>query len=390
MKFINCEIIEDNKQDIQSFYRQNILDLFPNIDNILEGGLIDKLIKLLVDYELDMQEKIKWLYSQFSPTGVENFLQDALYERIGVLRLNAAPMIVKLRLVSNPGISLRAESLRIKNTYDNSEFKNSSDILFDSEGYTEADFFSDSVTAETPELSFKVFRSPVSLRIDEDYPVSIISMGHPIESDIGYKERYNNSKAIKACVTPGGNISNLSKHLDSLSYINILTKNSNPEMDFGTVRIIVKHNTSDEIFAREIFETFGVGIKFLGDTCVELLDSCGYPVNIRFDKAKEIPVSIYIYLNFVRDVSFEQGVEQVKNALIGYVSSNIFGLGVNLYATDLANPILKCQEVALLKRIKLNSGDSNDLVDNISFAVDEIPIFQFEYIYVEEEVNGGI
>ena len=390
MKFINGEIINDTKEDIKSFFVNGILNIFSSNSKPENNGLLMQIVNLLVDYEFEIQDKINWLYTQFSPDNAKNFLQDALFERIGVSRLGATRKIVKIRLKALPGTKIKENSVQIKNTSDNSLYKNLSELYFNDDGYSDAEFISLEYSTTSSDMTFKVFSAPVKLYIDTDYPVEIVLDGREKESDAMYKSRYDISKAIKACVTRSGNLSNLALCADSLSDIKILTKTSSPEMHSGTMRIIARPNVSDYEFAQQILNTVGLGVKFLGNTCVSLKDDCGIPLIVKFDKAREINMSIYISVLCYSGAQLSDVVQKIKDSIMSFVREKPFGLGVDVYSSEFVIPVSKCSEVSNLLSIKLKKDSSEEKVNKISFQVDEKPIINENFIFIEEVTDDSI
>ena len=211
------------------------------------------------------------------------------------------------------------------------------------------------------------------------------SIGRERESDNEFRIRFRNSKALNAKATRNACLANLSKYVDNIAFLNIIDKNIDDTFDPGTIKIIVHHNTTDNIFASAILDTVAVGIQYLGDTSVTLTDTSGKNIVVKFQNADEIELSITAGVKVRKGYYANTVFNKAKENILKYIEERVFGLESIVYATEFIIPILETDGVEAVQSIKVKrTGIDVDYQDNVALTREQVPIFATERIVLNE------
>lgn len=377
MQIDNQGITLDTMQDIISADEVQLQGTYGADFYIKPEGVIDNIFASAAFMEMDLQGQIAFLTKQFDPETAEGIWQDALYERIGVQRIEAQPTTFKQRVNGTAGFTGVAGDITIRSDLTGEEFTNTEGYTLTADGVI---LTFECVVAGATEVqaaeTFKIVTAPDAVSGLATSAITDIDIGRNRETDSEYRARYRNSKAIDAKATRNANIANLSKYVDNENYLAILDKKNDQSMDAGEIEIIAKHNTTDAIFADAIFNTVADGIDFIGNTSVTLQDASGEDVTIKFYKADEIAIDFNITATiksgYVQDTVFNNA----KNAIINYVQNiHIFGLNSILFATEFIVPLLQTDGMAAVTEIQIKKHSDVNYSDSIQLTQFEIPTF---------------
>ena len=125
-------IVDEMENELKSFYGNDF--------TIRPEGVIDNFISTFSILTLKLQEQIADLSSQYDPEKATKEWQDALYERIGVTRLEAQKSTFVLKVQGAANLVCSAGSMTIRSQTDNNEFENISEFTTDSDGVALVDF----------------------------------------------------------------------------------------------------------------------------------------------------------------------------------------------------------------------------------------------------------
>jgi len=388
MEINNNEIVITTKSEILSELENSLKDLYGDSFYIKSGGIIDGFVNTVADMELDLQDNFIEIVKNYNPEDVEGMWQDALYERIGVKRLEPKKTIFTIGVLTTGKTSIKSGEIRIQGNNREKEFVNLSDFTANSNGYTDVDF----AAVEYGEIEidsndvFSVVSAPISVIDVDNTSIRDIQIGKDRENDYDYKVRFRNSKAINASATRYANVSNLSKFVDSDNHLNIIDKKSDNTYSPMEVKFVAKPSVTDNIFAEAIFATVGAGIKMLGDTEIVIKDLSGKNVKVKFQKAKDINIEIFIELDLADGFNAGDVFEKIKENIMDYTIQKDFGLGSIVYANEFVIPILQADGVNTVNNIKIKRVSGINLVDKINFDYDEIPVFSYSNITISEGI----
>ena len=350
-------------------------------------GIVDNIATSTGIQNIKLQEQIGYLIKQYDPETANGSWQDALYERIGVTRLEAQKSTFVLKVQGAANLTCSAGSMTIRSQTDNNEFENISEFTTDDDGIALVDFqcVIDGAIEVKSTDEFLIVTAPDGITSVSQADDLQFSIGRERESDNEFRIRFRNSKALNAKATRNANLANLSKYVDNIAFLKIVDKKSDENFDAGTVKIIAYHNTTDNIFAEAIFNTIADGIELLGDTQITVRDASDEPVVIKFKNADEIELSITAEVK-VRSGYYANTVfNKVKENILKYIDERVFGLESIVYATEFIIPILETDGVEAVQSIKVKrNGIDEDYQDNVSLTREQVPIFATERIVLNE------
>ena len=126
------EILDTLESELQKKYSDSFY--------IKPEGIIDNIAVSQGYLDLKLQQQLAFLATQFDPESVEGIWQDALYERIGVTRLEAQKSTFVLKVQGAANLVCNARSITIRSKSDNNEFENISEFTTDENGVALVDF----------------------------------------------------------------------------------------------------------------------------------------------------------------------------------------------------------------------------------------------------------
>ena len=373
------EVLDSLESELQKKYSDSFY--------IKPEGVIDNIAVSQGYLDIKLQQQLAFLASQFDPESVEGIWQDALYERIGVTRLEAQKSTFVLKVQGAANLICSAGSMTIRSQTDNNEFENISEFTTDSDGVALVDFqcVIDGAIEVKSTDEFLIVTAPDGITSVAQADDLQFSIGRERESDNEFRIRFRNSKALNAKATHNACLANLSKYVDNIAFLKIIDKKVDDTFEPGNVKVIAYHNTTDNIFAQAIYETIGMGINLLGDTEITVYDSYEQPVVIRFQNAEEIELSITADVK-VRSGYYANTVfNKAKENILKYIEERVFGLESIVYATEFIIPILETDGVEAVQSIKVKrTGMDEDYQDNVALTREQVPIFATERIVLNE------
>ena len=372
--------------DILSAYEEQLQQKFGSDFYIKPEGVIDNIVNSSGVMEILLQNQIASLARQFDPESSQKSWQDALYERIGVSRLDEQATVFKKKILGTAGYAGAAGAVTIRSKSTNDEFVNTSDFTIEDDGTAEIEFecvVAGAVSVNASD-SFVIVEGPNEVTgISSDDAVQI-AIGRERESDSDFRLRFRNSKAQNARATRNANEANLLKYVDNIAFLKIIDKKTDNSFDAGTIKIIAKHNTTDENFAKAVFDSVADGIDLLGDTSVIVKDNSGQDVTINWKNADEINLDIKATVK-VRNGYYPNTVfANVKQNILAYIEKRVFGLQSIVYATEFIIPVLEVDGVEAVLEILVKKSSDQEFSDNISLSREEVPAFASERIILNE------
>ena len=340
-------------------------------------GVIDNILTSLAFMEYYIQEQIMFLLKQFDPETAEREYQDGLYERVGLYRSSATKTTFKKKLLAEADTFIPANSVTIKSSETDEEFTNSESLTTDSSGIGEMSFEAviPGHTEVRAEESFILAECPqtiIELSNEEAYD---ISLGENEETDSEFKTRFHELKNYRAKCSRNAIIHNLCDYVEHKNYLNVIDGNTDPLIDAGYIKVIAKPSVSDEEFAKAILENVLCGIKFLGNTAVSVPLSNGTNLEVKFQKASDIGINLSGEIKIKSGFFANTVIEQVKENILNYAQTRIYGLGATIYATEFVLPILDTEGVEAVTSISVKNFSDAEYSANTELAADELPLF---------------
>lgn len=379
-------LLSETEDSIMEYYLNEIKKELNIKTEISKNGILYSIFKIACDYEINIQNCLNYLIKQFDPDSAD-VLQDALFERIGVSRLKGIRTEFSLQLKGDPNRKIDKKEILLQSKPNNYEFYNTDEFITDANGLAEVNFACKTLgnISITPDIELSIIQAPSTISEISGEQIYNILAGKNRESNFEYLTRYNNSKSENARATANATLSYLAKFVEDLSFIKIKDPNNDNDIQFGTVKIIAKPKVSDKEFAEAIFNCFATGIKYLGNTSIITKDILNNPVEIKFQKADEIPINLSIQIKTDEEQDFTELCELIKTNIINYTKSKILGLGSSVFANDFMLPISGINGIKAIRGIKIKKLEDELYSGFIQLTEYELPTFDKTMINIEKE-----
>ena len=378
----------DSLENTVDFMEQELQNKFGYAFEVKPEGIIDNIAFSCGALNLVIQQQIVELARQFDPETASGKYQDALYERIGVSRLEAQKTTFVCKVQGAANLKCAAGSMTIRSKSDKNEFENISEFVIGEDGSALVDFrcVIDGAIEVKSSDEFEIVIAPDGVNSVAPADDIQFAIGRERESDDEFRIRFRNAKATNAKATRNAVFANLSKYVDNAAFLKLLDPNSDKDIPPGYIKIIAHHNTTDNIFAQAILDNVAIGPLFLGDTEVTVYDNQDNPRKIIFKKADEINIDITAELKIRSGYYTNTVFNKVKDSILKYIEERVFGLGSIIYATEFIIPILETEGVEAVQSIKVKRNDiDEEYNDNVSLTNEQVPIFATERIVLNED-----
>ena len=378
----------DSTVQILNKLEESLKSKFGNGFFIKPEGIIDNIALSCGVLNILIQEQIARLAAEFDPESAKGTWQDALYERIGVSRLEAQKSTFVCKVQGAANLKCAAGSMTIRSKSDKNEFENISEFVIGEDGTALVDFrcVIDGAIEVKSSDEFDIVIAPDGINSVAPADDIQFAIGRERESDDEFRIRFRNAKATNAKATRNAVFANLSKYVDNVAFLKLLDVNTDKDIPAGAIKIIAHHNTTDNIFAQAILDNICYGLDSLGNTEVTVYDSEDIPVIIRFQKASEIPIDITAEIKIRSGYYTNTVFNKVKDSILKYIEERVFGLGSIIYATEFIIPILETEGVEAVQSIKVKRNDiDEEYKDNVSLTNEQVPIFATERIVLNED-----
>ena len=173
---------------ILSLFVETLKNKYGNDFSIKAEGVIDNIALATCSLYDDLQGEFVKLALQFDPESATGKYQDALYERIGVTRLEAQKSTFVLKVQGAANLVCSAGSMTIRSQTDNNEFENISEFTTDSDGVALVDFqcVIDGAIEVKPTDEFLIVTAPDGITSVSQSDDLQFSIGRERESDNDY------------------------------------------------------------------------------------------------------------------------------------------------------------------------------------------------------------
>ena len=178
-------------------------------------GIVDNIATSTGIQNIKLQEQIGYLIKQYDPETANGSWQDALYERIGVTRLEAQKSTFVLKVQGAANLTCSAGSMTIRSQSDNNEFENISEFTTGEDGVALVDFqcVIDGAIEVKSTDEFLIVTAPDGITSVSQADDLQFSIGRERESDNEFRIRFRNSKALNAKATHNACLANLSESI---------------------------------------------------------------------------------------------------------------------------------------------------------------------------------
>lgn len=200
--------------------------------------------------------------------------------------------------------------------------------------------------------------------------------GRNTETDAEFRERYYKSVDFAGGVNIDAIIAEIYENVEAVIAVTGDENDTDFEDEHGLPPHsfeIVAYGGLDEDIAAAIFRRKAAGIQTFGNTTVAVISTTGRTYDICF--SRPAPVSVWVQVsNLVTDHHFPlDGIEQIKQKIIGFVGGNIRGglnIGQDVIRVTLYPVVLSVPGVVDFK-LKISPDGENYGWENIKIAARE-------------------
>ena len=200
-------------------------------------GIIDNIITSNSCMNILIQRQIAELARQFDPESATGKYQDALYERIGVSRLEAQKSTFVCKVQGAANLKCAAGSMTIRSKSDKNEFDNISEFVTGEDGTALVDFqcVLDGAIEVKASDEFDIVIAPDGITAVAPADDIQFAIGRERESDDEFRIRFRNAKATNAKATRNAVFANLSKYVDNVAFLKLLDVNTDKDITAGAI-----------------------------------------------------------------------------------------------------------------------------------------------------------
>ena len=153
----------------------------------------------------------------------------------------------------------------------------------------------------------------------------------------------------------------------------------------GQIKIVVNHNTTDNIFANAIFETVADGIDTVGTTTLTVKDNAGEDVVVNWINASFTQIEINADLKIKEGFLFTTVANNVRSAILNYIENDrIYGLGQTVYANEFIIPAYKVEGVENLTNLQVGIYGSLTMGDSQEIGTTSLAMFSEDWVTLNE------
>lgn len=211
--------------------------------------------------------------------------------------------------------------------------------------------------------------------------------GQDYETDEVYRRRLRDENAARPGSTEAG-IRSALMNLSGVRQVNIVDNPNQDTDDWGnppnSVHVYVLGGNKVDI-AETLADYVAAGAKMVGQVVQKITDATGNPRLISFDFAKEKQIYLKIALNTDDGWNLDDGVQDLKQAIIDFITEMTMGDGV--YITKLY-PAIYALDGIKDARIKLGTSFDNVKDDDVICERNEVAVINVDQI--EVTVDGTL
>ena len=347
-------------------------------------SVIGNLVLIIACAVERVEKKISFLTKQLSPNTADGTRQNAIFERIGLYRKEAKPTTFYLKVFGTSGLKIPAESLTVQSDLTEELFVNSQGFTIGENGEAEVLFKSllkSEIYVTEVETFSTIDRPDESLTVENSVPEKI-TIGNSWENDFDFRERFEKSFDNDKFCTRNSNINYLKNFVASPNFLKIYDTKSDSTLPAGQILVVAKPNVEDEIFAKKIFEVTPLGINFAGNfsTTVEL--SNGQNIEVKFQKAEEIPIVLNLEIS-IKNGFFQSDVsENIAQSVCEFFDKKFYGLGSKINAFEFVSSVLSASGTAGVTNVSIQKTAESEPEAIINFDKFELPILTSDNIKI--------
>ncbi len=331
-----------------------------------------------------VEKKISFLTKQLSPNTADGTSQNAVFERVGLYRTVAHPTTFYLKVFGNSGLEIPAESLTVQSDLTREIFVNSESFTITETGVAKVLFKSllkSEIYVTEGETFSTIEATDEILTVKNSLPENI-KIGNSWENDFDFRERFEKSFDENKFCTRNSNINHLKNFVDHTNFLKIYDTKSDPTLSAGQILVVAKPNVDDETFAKKIFEMTPLGMNFSGNFSTEVELSNGQNIEVKFQKAEEIPIVLNLEIS-IKNGFFQSDVtENITQNVCDFFNKKFYGLGSKINAYEFVSSVLSASGTAGITNVSLQKTTESEPEAIINFDKFELPILTSDNIKI--------
>ena len=373
------EILNSKTEFARKFLGENF--------NISPENVISNIITSISLMESDVESQVASLIKQFDPKTADSIYQDALFERVGLKRIEEAPSSFSINVRGIEGTTVLPNEmiLEINSKSEPHRFSNVSEFTFGDSGVSPVEFVSylNMPVKILSDTEFKITEAPEGVIGVDNHSLCNIKIGRVRESDSEFRKRFEDISNMKVKCTRNSVLTNLSELTGGIDFVSIYDSNTDVSIPAGSILIIANPKVSDEEFGAAVLANTILGINYLGDTTVSVPYGQGHFWDVKFQKAKAVSVQIKVVLKLKTGSYMNNVFSNVKREIVNFVGEKIFGLGANIYSEIFLVPTYAASGVEGVIGINIRKSSDTGWLNALNLNRDEYPVFDLENIYME-------
>lgn len=357
---------------------------------IKKEGAVDNVATSSSLSAMDLENQIAYVIKMLNPRTSEGAWQDLLYSIIGLIRQQATYTVVTRVVSGSAGYTIEKGSLTFENKATKDQFVNMADTIIGSDG--------------TALVSFKAIESG-AIELDSEATLSIITpldgvdrvyytadcmeiVGVDYEDNGKFRERWELTSSLASANTEDGLYKALLSLVETKSDLNIIQNRTGSTVNglaAHCMKIIINSPYDDTTIGQTILDHIVDGNQAgtKGSTAVNLTDSMGTAVTVRFQRAETVKIYIDVKIEVTDSAAMAQAQSDIKEAVIKYIAENKFDMGSKIWANMFAGVIYGCDNINAINELKISTNGS-DWADFIQLGSEQVPSFTSERIMVYE------
>ena len=374
-------------QTLSSILNKNIEQIRNNLGSdytLRAEGVADNIIVILGILEYYLEQQTAYLIKQFDPKTADGEYQDALYERIGMYRYQAAPTTFSMQVTGEADTQIETGVITIENTVNNSFFYSNKNLNFNDNGIANVEF--ESIIEEpiivTDTDMFNVVQKPDNVYSVDFSSISNIVTGKNSESDSEFRARFYSKLSKPAKCTRNAILTNLSAYTEGLEYLTVHDYNSDNSISAGAIKIIAKPVVSDAEFCKAILDNVIGGISFVGNTTVNVPLSNGQNWAVTYQKAQEVAIQLNISVRIRRGYYQNAVLAKIPDNILNYFETQKYGLNSAIRATEFVAPVCETEGVEAVTQISIKTSEDVQYSDIVELSEDEYPVLLVTNVHI--------
>lgn len=362
--------IQENLANWQEFYK----GIFGNNFVITPESVIGNIAVACASVKMEFEDQLLFVKSMLNPYTTTGTWQDNLYSLIKLARQQATNTIVQRTISGTANATITAGTLMIEDDGTKNQFKLTADCTLDENGIGVGTFTSE--LSGAIELSTEATLNILTPLQDVSgvyYTLGNIAiLGVDYETNEAFRKRW-----LAWSESPSKLHESLLKIVDNPGDI-VIEQNRGtqvyPDFPLHTLHIIINSPQDDATIGQIILDTTTDGVDWSGNEEVVLTDDSGESVEVRFDRATQVPIYVKTTVVKKSDATSVEATQDGLSAIKEYIDNAKFTMGQILVGNRFNSLIDAKGTIDYVVKTQL-STDGTTYTDTIDLTKYQVPQF---------------